>query len=76
MHEDWELPPQWEAWVMAATGGKWTTNRVHLIAAKFKDHWLSKPGAAGVKANWLATWRNWIREEVAREQQGGTRRTR
>lgn len=31
--------------------------------AKFKDHWIAKPGKAGTKLNWLATWRNWVREE-------------
>lgn len=76
MPQDWELPTEWKAWALGATGGRWPESRVMLIAAKFKDHWLSKPGAAGVKADWLATWRNWIREEVAREEQGGTRRTR
>lgn len=29
--------------------------------AKFVDHWSSAPGSKGVKADWDATWRNWIR---------------
>ncbi|WP_052372200.1 hypothetical protein [Nocardia otitidiscaviarum] len=29
--------------------------------AKFADHWRSQPGAKGRKADWTATWRNWIR---------------
>jgi hypothetical protein len=33
------------------------------VAAKFADHWHSKPGTAGKKLDWLATWRNWVREE-------------
>ena len=28
---------------------------------KFKDHWISQPGQKGVKKDWLATWRNWVR---------------
>ena len=28
---------------------------------KFRDHFLSAPGQKGVKANWSATFRNWIR---------------
>ena len=28
---------------------------------KFTDHWIGQPGAKGRKANWDATWRNWIR---------------
>jgi hypothetical protein len=38
---------------------------------KFSDHWLAAPGARGVKANWDATWRNWIRR--ANEQRPGQR---
>lgn len=29
--------------------------------AKFRDHWHAAAGAKGVKLDWLATWRNWIR---------------
>ena len=28
---------------------------------RFKDHWLAAPGAKGVKQDWGATWRNWMR---------------
>lgn len=33
------------------------------VAAKFADYWHGKPGKAGTKLDWLATWRNWVREE-------------
>jgi len=36
-------------------------------AARFRDFWIAKPGAGGVKLDWNATWRNWIRSE-----KGGT----
>lgn len=29
--------------------------------ARFRDFWHGKPGASGTKADWPATWRNWIR---------------
>lgn len=29
----------------------------------FCDYWRSKPGIAGRKSDWLATWRNWCRRE-------------
>jgi hypothetical protein len=29
---------------------------------KFKDHWLAQPGQRGVKLNWNAVWRNWLRK--------------
>jgi hypothetical protein len=36
-----------------------------LLAAKefeqFRDYWTAKPGKDGVKLDWSATWRNWIR---------------
>ena len=27
----------------------------------FRDYWNAQPGSKGVKADWTATWRNWIR---------------
>jgi hypothetical protein len=29
--------------------------------ARFRDYWRAKSGANGTKADWPATWRNWIR---------------
>ena len=29
----------------------------------FKDYWVAKAGAAGVKLDWQATWRNWVRNQ-------------
>lgn len=37
-------------------------------AGKFRDFWNAKPGAGGVKLDWPATWRNWIRRVC--EQRG------
>jgi hypothetical protein len=34
-----------------------------LTYAKFCDYWSAKPGKAGTKLDWMATWRNWVREE-------------
>lgn len=31
----------------------------------FVDYWLSVPGAKGVKRDWVATWRNWMRRNHA-----------
>lgn len=36
--------------------------------SRFRDHWLAKPGAAGRKCDWNATWRNWIRKAVDDER--------
>ena len=33
----------------------------HDQASRFVDYWRAQPGQKGVKADWSATWRNWIR---------------
>lgn len=33
--------------------------------AKFRDYWTAIPGSKGVKLDWDATWRNWIRNARA-----------
>lgn len=30
---------------------------------EFKDYWVSVSGSKGVKADWFATWRNWVRKQ-------------
>lgn len=39
----------------------------------FKDYWTAQPGQKGVKVDWDATWRNWIRKTA--ERRGGNVRT-
>jgi uncharacterized protein YdaU (DUF1376 family) len=39
------------------------------VADGFRDYWHSKPGAAGRKTDWSATWRNWCRRDAERVQQ-------
>lgn len=36
------------------------------IELRFRDYWHSTPGAKGVKLDWDATWRNWVRAEADR----------
>lgn len=61
---DWELPDDWAIWAKQ--------NRPELnlneIADGFKDYWIAQPGAKGRKADWFATWRNWIRTQKQRNQ--------
>jgi hypothetical protein len=33
----------------------------NLELAKFRDYWKAVPGQKGVKLDWDATWRNWLR---------------
>jgi len=41
--------------------------RPELIAfevwEQFRDYWISQPGQKGVKTDWTATWRNWVRRQ-------------
>ena len=43
------------------------TNRTDLspqtTADRFRDYWSAQPGAKGLKLDWDATWRNWVRAE-------------
>jgi len=38
------------------------------VADKFRDYWTAKPGVAGKKTDWPATWRNWVRAEMVTPQ--------
>jgi uncharacterized protein YdaU (DUF1376 family) len=39
------------------------------VALQFKDYWISVAGAKGVKTDWFATWRNWVRrQDVAKSK--------
>jgi len=29
----------------------------------FRDYWVAQPGQKGVKTDWTATWRNWVRRQ-------------
>ena len=33
------------------------------VSDGFKDYWISVAGAKGVKKDWDATWRNWVRNQ-------------
>ena len=57
--EDWTLPAEWLTW--AAEDRRWPERRVRGEADKFADYWRGRAGKDAVKADWLATWRNWCR---------------
>ena len=31
-------------------------------ADRFRDYWRGQPGQRGVKLDWHATWKNWVRK--------------
>ena len=58
-------------WTLSKPLGEWameqglTESQVRQEAEKFHDYWRGKAGAAGVKLDWQATWRNWVRKAAA-----------
>lgn len=59
MTDIWALPSEWGNWALQERP-ELTRENVKNIANEFHDHFL---GTGGSKANWLATWRNWVRRE-------------
>lgn len=61
------LPPDWDpgesGFAFAAAQGL-TNGRAQAELAKFRDYWAAKAGADATKADWQATWRNWVRKAV------------
>lgn len=57
--EDWTLPSKWRDWAI---------DQGHLRpdqeAQRFADYWHSVPGQRARKADWEATWRNWVRKSL------------
>jgi hypothetical protein len=53
------LPDEWSAFCQS--------ERPELNPLKvwdsFHDYWIAIPGAKGVKTDWFATWRNWVRNQ-------------
>lgn len=57
---DWEPDEDLRQWFreqpFAALVQPWAETQ------KFKDYWIAQPGQRGVKVDWAATWRNWMRK--------------
>lgn len=66
------LPPGWfpseslKAWAEKERGDL----NVNTVIASFRDYWIAVPGSKGLKLDWEATFRNWVRKE----RQGGARK--
>lgn len=56
---EWVLPDDWKTWAE----GERPDLDIDVVACTFRDYWIAKPGKDGRKADWLATWRNWIRNQ-------------
>lgn len=55
--DDWQPPDD----VIARMRAQFPDIDLRAEHAKFVDYWHATPGARGRKADWNATWRNWIR---------------
>lgn len=56
------LPADWvpdEVFARSQGLSAWETE---TEAEKFRDYWAAQPGQRGVKLDWDATWRNWVRK--------------
>jgi hypothetical protein len=59
--KDWTLPDDWKTWAEKERPDV----DVVLAADSFRDFWIGKAGKEGRKADWQATWRNWVRNQRA-----------
>lgn len=62
---DWVLPKAWGEWALAEVPG-WSADHIRKVGETFGDYWRAKAGREAIKADWLATWRNWVRREAER----------
>lgn len=53
-----------------------TPQAARRTALNFLDYWKAKPGAAGRKRDWAATWRVWARTDAAKAERQGPDRKR
>ena len=58
---DCELPQEWFDFCKQQRPDLIPTE----VFAAFRDYWIAQPGQKGVKTDWTATWRNWIRNTRA-----------
>lgn len=62
------IPADFEADLEFAMREGLTKAEAQREAASFRDFWISKPGKDGVKLDWVATWRNWVRNGIKRKR--------
>ena len=58
--DDWRLPKSWGEWAVKTEG--LPEGDVRREADSFRDYWRGVSGSKGVKLDWQATWRNWVRK--------------
>lgn len=53
------LPQDWQDYCQR----KRPDLRPGQVFENFRDYWLAQPGRDGLKADWFAAWRTWVRRE-------------
>lgn len=61
--EPFKVTEEMRTWYREKIGGTIDGQTEH---EKFLDYWRAQPGAKGVKHDWPATWRNWMRTAMQR----------
>ena len=67
------LPSDWvpsDADQTFAINQNMTSEEIRREADQFRDYWIARPGAGGVKLDWAATWRTWCRNRRSPSQAG------
>ena len=65
--DDWSLPKAWGDW---AVSEGYPESSVRDQADRFKDYWIGATGQKATKRDWLATWRNWCRNNLSKTTKG------
>lgn len=68
LHDDWRLSRPLGAW---AVEQGLSETEVRSEADRFRDYWIARPGKEGVKLDWDATWRNWVRKALDGKARAG-----
>lgn len=58
---EFQMPQDWITWAIRERTDL-SDSGILRESEKFKDYWTARAGSGGLKLDWLATWRNWIRE--------------
>jgi len=58
------LPDDWTPAALPADCQPHDAGMIERELSRFRDYWIAKPGAQGVKLDWDATWRNWMRRSM------------
>ena len=57
-----QIVEEWVDWAILERP-ELTAAKVHSIYDQFYDYWKAQPGSKGIKLDWFATWRNWVRRD-------------